>query len=733
MPVVPSASATPNSQRPSFVYDKVPNRYAVIIDAGSSGSRVQVFSWKDPAVLHSQLSAAASSSITNNKITHSNYNYNHDNRTVSESLPEIIQDTKFHKKITPGISSYSGKLKELWKSHLEPLVKHAKLGVPKSERENTPIFLLATAGMRLLPEIEQQDILLETCRLFKEKSNFYIPECGSHVSIIDGETEALYGWLSLNYLLQTINSSKTSQLALGKDSSTKSDPILPSKASSFRKSYGFMEMGGASMQIAFSPNSTETEKHINDLYTVRLRSLNGMNQEHTVFVSSWLGFGANEARKRYAQHLLEVEGHYDSTTGSNVYRKLPQDPCFPEGLAHEMKIDANKTMMFKGSGDFMSCLDSMQPLLRKDQPCNEEPCLFNGIHAPAINFNSDKFVGVSEYWYTANSIFKLNGHYDFKTFSEHVSAYCEMPWNELRRQTGRSGTFKGIPENKLKTACFKATWIINVLHSGFKFPIDGTGRLLETGQTHTPHYFKTNKKLILNKEPKINTYRNLNNHTDNIKRSGSESFTSPFQSATQIEGTELTWMLGRALLYASSQIPPVTNSTSDVGFLPADTERKHYVLGGELDGSIPKIASHELGPLRYQDQSILVRSLFLENFTFLIFFVLVGYTLLSLFHSLKKKRCMPWFFLKLRTTSMGMTLSRFTFSVHRAIFGESKTNRQYEGRFHNCDSEPYHRIIEEDRSIKSSRSMVSLSGSSMITTINPTRSESTLSISELSV
>lgn len=181
------------------------------------------------------------------------------NATLFNSVPEITQDAKFNKKITPGLSSFAGRTKDIWKSHLHELIKHAELGVPKEDRKSTPLFVLATAGMRLLPEFEQQEILSETCNLLRDKTSFYIPECESHVSIIDGETEALYGWLSLNYLLQTFNSYKHSLDSSSDQDTIEHDKLLSPVTPDAHHSYGFMDMGGASMQIAFAPNSTETE------------------------------------------------------------------------------------------------------------------------------------------------------------------------------------------------------------------------------------------------------------------------------------------------------------------------------------------------------------------------------------------------------------------------------------------------------------------------------------------
>lgn len=617
--------------------DEVPTRYAVIVDAGSSGSRVQVFSWKDSVSLRNEISSL--------------------NSTALNSVPEVIQDTKYNKKISPGLSSFAGKAENLWIDHLLPLIVHAETGVPEADRPYTPIFLLATAGMRLLPEEDQKEILSTSCELLRERSNFYLPDCDSHVTIIDGETEALYGWLALNYLLKTFNS----YTGLPKSIS----PILENEETiEHQKSFGFMDMGGASMQIAFSPNSTETEKHLNDLYHIKLRSLNGENQEWKVFVSTWLGYGANEARRRYAKHLLDTgNGDVDSMYSSGGF--FPHDPCFPLGLTHEMKIDANTTMAFQGSGNFTECLQSMQPLLQKDLPCPDNPCLFGGVHAPGIDFQLDRFVGVSEYWYTASDVFKLGGHYSFDTFSNHVEHFCGLPWEKIKEETARGGEFEGISEDKLKTACFKATWVLNVLHSGFGLPINEAGDLIQI----SPEEDEKEEE-----QPDIKELLASRLHGRSLA-----DFNGPFQSASNIEGVELTWMLGRALLYASSQIPAISSTISDVGFRPADTSTKHYVLGGEISGIKPpeivyKPTENATSAESIKSGSSYGISQFLGS---VILLSLLGYLILHFFNTLRLKRHFSWIPTgKLRLLSLPKLAGRRFFSMRRGLFGDGSAGYQ---------------------------------------------------------
>ena len=85
--------------------------------------------------------------------------------------------------------------------HLEPLLKYAMKLIPEQKQSSTPLFLLATAGMRLLSHAQQQAILSSACAYARQRTPFLLPDCDAHFQVISGTTEGLYGWISINYLL----------------------------------------------------------------------------------------------------------------------------------------------------------------------------------------------------------------------------------------------------------------------------------------------------------------------------------------------------------------------------------------------------------------------------------------------------------------------------------------------------------------------------------------------------
>lgn len=503
-------------------------RYGVVLDAGSSGTRIHIYRW---------LANARALQEASNFQLH--------------SLPEIDTHDKWTKKVHPGISTFGEAPALVGSGHLDSLVEHALKYVPEDAVPNTPIFLLATAGMRLLPDHQRDALLDQICSYFKSRTNFLVADCKVQFQVIPGSTEGLYGWIAANYLLGGFDSPE--KHAHGKGHHT----------------YGFLDMGGASAQIAFAPNSTEAAKHANDLTLLRLRDIDGSVQEHKVFVTTWLGFGVNEARRRYLEALI---GSYWSVhsdeSGSSV--EMP-DPCLPVGLrmttAGVLLLDLNSAAAREphllGTGNFDECLRQAYPLLEKDVPCLDEPCLLNGVHVPAIDFDVNHFIGVSEYWHTTHEIFEMahkDKSYDFNTYQLRVKEFCEQDWSVIEEGIREQTWGKQVDEQTAYEVCFKASWLINVLHDGIGVPRVGIENI-STGAS---------------------------NGTKDILESGEENgYLEAFQAVNKIKSTEISWTLGKILLYASSDIPsdndglPVGFGSNEAG-IPADFQ--YPGGGGRLTG-----------------------------------------------------------------------------------------------------------------------------------------------------
>ncbi|AGO11779.1 AaceriADR006Wp [[Ashbya] aceris (nom. inval.)] len=484
------------------------DKYGVVIDAGSSGSRVYVYKWIDPTFLSKETS----------------------DESVLHSVPEIRTQKDWTKRIEPGLSSFSKKPERAYKKHIKILLEHAEHIIPEHKHRETPVFIQSTAGMRLLSDRDQKRITDELCRKIRDETHFLLENCAAQIETIDGETEGIYGWLSLNYLKKYFD---------------RYDGKLADHSS-----HGFLDMGGGSLQIAFKPSDPEEiKKHKEDISTITLKSVNGDAQRWDVFTSTWLRFGTREVRKRYLNQLVNTAL---AGTGEKNPKSLKErtvyDPCLPKGSEHSFTY-SGADLRIRGMGNYEQCSKTIYPLLLKNSPCPEQPCSFSGIHMPKIDFTRDSFLGVSEYTYTINDVFHMDTEYNFSGFSEKVQQFCELDWQNILHER-EDGKYGDISKSSLREVCFKANWVINVLHEGFGIPRKGI-------------------------DPPSTGPGDVGNHIT-------------FSSADNVNGYELTWTLGKILLYACSMVQLGENAR--VGLQPSELSVKN-------DGKkfIPGEIPHELG------------------------------------------------------------------------------------------------------------------------------------------
>ncbi|KAI8923093.1 nucleoside phosphatase family-domain-containing protein [Entophlyctis helioformis] len=549
-------------------------QYGIVIDAGSSGSRILLYSWKDGRLQDPASPLGGAKPV---------------------SIEWADKDGRhFQLKQEPGISSFANNPDGV-ASYLAPLLAFAAKTIPPHKHAETPIFLYATAGLRLVPEQARETILHNACSFVQSNYKFATPSgCDHHFRLISGELEGIFGWLAVNYLKGGLNG-QPAKPSGGIDYAADSSSSSSSNGKS--STYGFLDMGGASAQIAFVPTDSMAQLHADDLVDVRLRLRDGSETTHHVFVSTFLGFGANQAWKRHTESLMlqhvqtagvSVADHAPSpgelsegimpspsapapVLGSAV--TLPPaivDPCLPTGLVYNATLSlpappsSSKAQTFasttlQGSGSFDSCLAAITPLLNKHIPCHEKPCLFNGVHAPVADFRNHHFIGVSEFWYTAFDVYELGGSYDYQKLLDASRRYCATPWKQVV-ETHEKTPYPHVEDlDRLRMQCFKSAWVMSVLHDGLGIPKEQPSRSSPSVDPK-PH----------------------------------------FESVNEIDSFSVSWTLGAILMYASSTVPAApkfvsgesrsllaSNSPADV--LPSNTvlpAHTSYALISSYSGAV---------------------------------------------------------------------------------------------------------------------------------------------------
>lgn len=85
-----------------------------------------------------------------------------------------------------GISAYVDDPEKAFAS-LRPLLDFASNKIPQSSHRDTLLFVLATAGLRLVSQ-EKQDKLLHTLRVnIRRQYSFHLPD--THVEVLTGKVE----------------------------------------------------------------------------------------------------------------------------------------------------------------------------------------------------------------------------------------------------------------------------------------------------------------------------------------------------------------------------------------------------------------------------------------------------------------------------------------------------------------------------------------------------------------
>lgn len=300
--------------------------YVIVFDAGSSGTRAYFFK----------------------SITQNNQSLNVTNIKLSGA-----------DKIEPGISSFQNNIQDIHQ-YLSPLLD--SLNQELKEGSINPVsvdtYFLATAGMRLVDKKKQESIYAAVKKAIAD-AGLSIKEA----STIPGWQEAIFDWTSLNFLMKSINNQTL-----------------------VTQTYGVIDVGGASAQIAFEVGENEVDS------SPYVHAITLGKKTYYIYALSSLGLGADQVLNKLS--ILE------------------EPSCYPAGY--------EKSPQIQGSWSTKQCLASITEVVQE-------------LNVPKLAIvNQMPFIGISTFGYVANSdVLDIEDQLSIESLSDAINARCTMPWRQL--------------------------------------------------------------------------------------------------------------------------------------------------------------------------------------------------------------------------------------------------------------------------------------------------------------
>lgn len=399
-------------------------QYVLMVDAGSTGSRIHV------------------------------YKFNNCGAT-----PELEhEEFKMTEKSVGGLSKYKDDPEAAART-LDDLMAVAMKTVPDKLKGCSPIAVKATAGLRMIGT-EAADKILQTVRNHLE-TKYPFPVVSKEqngVAIMDGSDEGVYAWITTNYLLGKIG---------GPDKN-------PTAA--------IFDLGGGSTQIVFEPtfkgaaDGGMPEKLAEGDHKYAL-SFGGQNFD--LYQHSHLGYGLMAARDTL--HTAFLDDLLESKGDDREWLKKPLvHPCIATGFTKETPIKLpeghvlGETITVNMTGPTNAapaqCRALAERILQKEKECKLAPCSFNGIHQPSLAKTfSREDVYIFSFFYDRTKPLGMPDSFTLREMHDLTNTVCggEEAWDLFTTIPGALEELRDRPDQ-----CLDLNFMMALLHTGYDMPID---------------------------------------------------------------------------------------------------------------------------------------------------------------------------------------------------------------------------------------------------------------------
>ncbi|NXU46820.1 ENTP8 diphosphohydrolase, partial [Drymodes brunneopygia] len=381
----------------------VPPQYGLVFDAGSTHTSLYIYRW--PA--------------------------------DKENGTGIVSQVEACSVSGPGISSYADDPAGAGAS-LKPCLDRAMQIIPAEQQRDTPTYLGATAGMRLLREENSTKAERVFAEVSKAIGEYPVDFRGAQ--ILTGSEEGSFGWITVNYLLGTLVKFSFAE----KWEHPQDTEVL-----------GALDLGGASTQITFQPGVPVEDRNTSVFFR-----LYGTN--YSLYSQSYLCYGQSQALKMLLAALHQAKlsaqishpcypwGYQENVTVAELY----DSPC----VRAPSSASPGLVLTVTGTGDPGACGTAVQRLFNFS--CvTRWPCGFNGVYQPPVRGHFFAFAG---FYYTFHFL-NLTRQQSLSEVNTTVLSFCRRNWTEVRALGRAAGSLY------LHTYCSVAIYILTLLLDGYKF------------------------------------------------------------------------------------------------------------------------------------------------------------------------------------------------------------------------------------------------------------------------
>lgn len=385
----------PSSDVIKIRYKNYTSKSLIIVDMGSSGTRMHAFTIKKSL------------------------------KQPHNAVPNITEVALAKSSDGLAVASFEKNPQDIGK-HIAPIYQKLKTELADNNIDinTTPIYFLATAGMRLISQDKQDQIhsaLIDVLTSQGHKDEII-------AKTIPGSLEGIFDWLSVNYKLGTLQNKKPTVAAL--------------------------DMGGASTQVAME-YAYNKYSNIDDVYTITFAG-----HKYHIYSKSILGYGLHQTKKnitKFNANQLEsqcsINKHSSTISNLLVNKKDKFTIINQQDITNQSNKDtANHEII---DFNFKSCTNLIKSYLKN----KKEHLAITKAIKKALK-NKMKLMAVSGYYYN----FKFFNSNSPEELLKKIPDTCHSHRSEFKKM------FPDISEEELNETCFNATYLRILLNHGYDIP-----------------------------------------------------------------------------------------------------------------------------------------------------------------------------------------------------------------------------------------------------------------------